>query len=76
MRKMKSIKTGLDELWVCEYSARQDAYHVHRLGDAIRGNLRLFKEKRCNDYLTMWVCSTQDEAFRFASFLRKKIKDL
>ena len=73
---MKNMKTNLNELWVCEYSKNQDAYHVHRLRDAIHGNLRAFMENRCNDYIPVLVCFTQNEAFEFASKLRERRKTL
>lgn len=52
----------IGELWVAEYSASQDAFHVETLQEALNSNFRMVVNKNNNDYLIFGIFRTYDEA--------------
>jgi len=53
---------GLEDLWVAEYSAAQNAFHVGTLAESMRSNLRMVAERSNNDYLIFGIYATAQEA--------------
>lgn len=55
----------MDDIWLAEYSVKQECFHVETLKEAIDNNRRGLKAENPPDYIPVAAFDTEAEAVRY-----------
>jgi ArsR family metal-binding transcriptional regulator len=61
------------KLFVVEYSAMQNAFHVQTVSEMLLSNIRRFTMQDGNDYVPMAFTETKEEADKIVASLRERV---
>lgn len=62
-------------VWVCEYSAKQNAFHVETLDNIVKINRQTILQGENPGYIPVEVSETREEAIKFADCWRMKLNN-
>lgn len=64
------------DVWVCEYSPIQKAFHIDTLIRVLEKNRRALEAGKNPGYVMLHICATDQEALKFAEEWERHHKDI
>ena len=62
----------MNDMWVAEYSASQGCFNVTTLGDAIKANVSMVRDRSNNDYLAFGTYPTIELAHQACTQMKRE----